>query len=111
MSERKFTAEERKRIAQVFRHAKNKLWNGRLDTPIGDKCVSICRAIDECGFLIGHRHAITVIHSRLGPTRPMRTLRVWLIEQGIPPGFITDHRLQEHRHAWMDMLIEEFSQP
>jgi hypothetical protein len=48
----------------------------------------------------------TIISERLNGCH---TLQCWLQEKGVNMSLVTSQQLQQHRHAWVDKLIEEFS--
>lgn len=101
-----YTDAKREQIAQAFKNAKKHLWNGLGRQ--GKKQEFICLAIRSRfdGDVIDANTAIHIIEQRIGWCN---TMSCWLTEQGIPVSQITPRRLQAHRHAWLDMLIAEFS--
>ena len=54
--------------------------------------------------------AVEIIEMRLGHEYfDTLTLEEWLHKNGVPPYEITYKKMQAHRLAWLNMLIEEFS--
>lgn len=98
---RNYTKEERLQIAQAFRAAKERLWDGRGQWPDGMNS-SICFAIVESGHP-SKQGACAIVDERLDGQPYLGT---WLRAQGITD--FTRQQLQAHRHAWLDQLIEEF---
>jgi hypothetical protein len=76
----------------------------------------ICHAIQDMNVRDGtkwmHRltpggaAAVNMIAKRLSP---VESLDGWLQRQGIPEEELTWENMQAHRHAWLKMLINEFS--
>lgn len=103
--EKKYTRYERKQIAEAFKAAVAHLNDG---TPALGKTLYICRALEKSNAL-HWRYARGVVIARLEGSA---TLGIWLHERcGVPPWDLTRPRLQAHRHAWLQELIREFSQP
>ena len=101
------TKRERLAIARAFQECKKYLWLGPGTVcPTGGSSF-ICHALGAWGEKSGTDPAREVIEARLGDCR---TLESWLHEQGITSKKLTDEKVQAHRHAWVDLLIEEFSQ-
>lgn len=97
-----YTKAQRKAIAAAFRAAKPHLWDGRkvLGRP------TICGALYDT-HLANWSLARDVVMDRLHPNA---TVWNWLHERAnVPVRRLTDRRVQQHRHAWLDKLIEEFS--
>ncbi len=93
-----------KQIAEVFRQAKDYLWNGH--TFQRNKQQYICHAIDFTGCsILAKEKACSIIENRLGNGR---TVVGWL-EDNVPsfPDNTTEY--QKYRHAWLDELIKELS--
>ena len=101
-----FTKAQRSQFVRQLEACKPFLWDGK--SPWGFEqtrhiCIAVTYGADD------PKHAVTLrreIERRLENTL---TLGVWLCDRGIPPDDLTDARLQAHRHAWVDLLIEEFS--
>lgn len=99
-----------KKIAAGFVVAKRYLWDG-VEELTGNKSSYICFALrNACNkkeISIKVCLACTsIISSRLNGSF---TLKTWLRAQGIFVGDISNALLQKHRHAWLDLLIKEFS--
>lgn len=101
-----------KEIAAGFAAAKKYLWDGV--SPQIPACLPmyICIALSyatDKRKITGKvkKHCREIINQRLGKTR---TLESWLISKGIKPAEFTSQRLQAYRHAWLDLLIKEFSE-
>ncbi len=95
-------------IADVYREAKFYLWDGRGQCP-PDKHAFICFALSKC--LMGGEQeyynilrARNIIMHRLGESA---TVYGWLGEREYGP--LTNLKLQEYRHRWLDAWIKEFS--
>ena len=99
-----------KRIAKVLRDAAPYLNTGK-HIHEGDRARCICFAIDKGIFAstlndnVAGVHICREISIRLGDSA---TMAEWLIKQGIPEYQLTHNRVQAHRHAWLQQLIEEF---
>lgn len=87
-------------IANAFRAAKHRLWNG-LGSTDGYRSV-ICFALGD-GRSAGRAREIVML--RLSPHS---TLTDWLYGQGVDMDVAPISALQAHRHAWLDRLIAEF---
>lgn len=103
--EKKYTRYERTQIAKAFKAAVAHLNDGIV---VLGKTRYICRALEKSNA--PHwRYARAVVMARL---RGADTLGIWLRYQaGVPSEELTDERVQAHRHAWLQELIREFSQP
>lgn len=91
-----------KDIAEAFRQAKKILWTTREGF--------ICFAITDADYDGRNPEAVSaakkVIEERLGK---FYSLRGWLLARDVLREDIKDPpRMQAHRHAWLDLLIEEF---
>ena len=99
-----------KEIAAGFAAAKQYLWDGVGEFPKSKSsyiCIAIQNACNKQGISVKVQIACTlVISSRLGGDY---TLRSWLLTQGICEEDLTEALIQAHRHAWLDLLIKEFS--
>lgn len=106
-----YTPSQRKAIARAFKAAKTNLWDG-----IGERgeameliCFAINRAADHNEITItSASQSKRIIQQRI---KPSPCFGSWIRQQGIHIRDITEIKLQTHRHAWLDMLIEEFSTP
>lgn len=97
------TKAQRRGVAAAFGACKKYLWDGRSS---GCLTPYICWALADSE----HRYALVaqdVIEKRL---MGHPTVSSWLRSVGVPPEDLTGKRLQAHRHAWVNKLIEEFSQ-
>lgn len=99
-----------KKIAAGFAAAKQYLWDG-VEEPPRNKSSYICLALKNAC----NKKAISVkvqiacalvISSRLDGAFTMRT---WLRARGIFAEDMSNALMQKHRHAWIDLLIKEFS--
>ena len=101
-----------KEIAAGFAAAKQYLWDGvspqipvYLPTYI---CAALCRASEERKITARVRKCCQeIIDQRIDDKV---TLERWLISKGIKNAELTCQRMQVHRHAWLDLLIKEFSE-
>lgn len=93
----------RKQIADAFRLAKSRLWDGRGTR--GFRSWFICLALDEDP---AGNEAKQIIMQRLGGEM---IVDHWLINRGFISTMAPDYDLivQDYRHRWLDALIEEFS--
>ena len=97
-----YTKEERTNIANAFKAAhlylKDKHGDGKTNY--------ICNALQDSGI----DYCMTAQHIVRSRIAPHSTVLNWLDEQ---VGGVAEHsghpKVQAHRHAWLDMLIEEFS--
>lgn len=98
-----------KQIATVLMLAKGHLATGLSNDE--HKCIFICNAVSRVGKYNTHCAAIAdhvinnIITARIG----QGTLGGWLMSQGVKKAELTYAKMQAHRHAWIDLLIEEFS--
>lgn len=120
MSGRKFTPEERAGIARAFKEAKGILWDGSgTESSQPQKQKYICHALDKTGrWKVNHAEfsyfgmAKEVVQRRLGECYSLeRWLRMNGVSNNARAGTGNPELMQEHRHAWINMLIEEFSKP
>lgn len=101
-----------KKIAAGFAAAKQYLWDGMssqipvyLHTHI---CVALSRASEERKITVRVRKRCQeIIDQRIDDKV---TLGNWLISKGIKNAELTCQRMQAYRHAWLDLLIKEFSE-
>jgi hypothetical protein len=100
-----YTKQQREAMADAFRAAKKVLWKGTGYKP-SNKERYICSAIIMAPGRGGCTPARSVVSQRLGKHA---YLGKWLTEQGVPREQQTDRLMQQHRHAWLDLLIKEFS--
>lgn len=95
-----------KQIVATLKAAKEHLWDG-LNKPIPcDKERYICFAVEMADQSDVGMKVVAIIESRLAPNVSMAG---WLYSRGVSEEDATHERLQKHRHAWLDLLIEEFS--
>ena len=105
-----FTKAQKAKFVRQLEACKPFLWDGK--SPWGREqtryiCIAVACGADD--LKLKSEYAGTLrreIGRRLENTH---TLRRWLRNQGIPVADLTEARLQAHRHAWVDLLIEEFS--
>lgn len=99
-----------KEIAAGFAAAKQYLWDGVEETP-RNKSSYICLALrnackkKEISTEL-FNSCFSIISNRLNGSL---TLKTWLWARGIFVEDITNVLMQKHRHAWLDLLIKEFS--
>lgn len=100
-----------KKIAAGFAAAKQYLWDGEEEFPINKSsyiCLALKRARDKKEISRkAYLACASIISSRLDGTY---TLKSWLIARGIWKWELTATEVQVHRHAWLDLLIKEFSE-
>ena len=101
-----------KEIAAGFAAAKQYLWDGEffqnpLYLPI-HICTALCRASDRRKITVKVRKRCQEIISQRIDKCP--TFESWLISKGVKNAELTRQRMQAHRHAWLDLLIKEFSE-
>lgn len=95
-----------KQIVATLKAAKGRLWDG-LNPPIpSDKERYICFAVEEADPTDAGMEVVAIIESRLAPNA---SVAGWLYSRGVSEEDLTTERVQAHRHAWLDLLIEEFS--
>lgn len=103
--EKGYTPCMRRMIASAFKAAVPHLDDG---TGQVGKYIFICLALERSGAPYWDR-AVEVVGSRMGE---WCSLRGWLrYSAGVPSADLTYARVQAHRHAWLQELIREFSQP
>ena len=100
-----------KKIAAGFVAAKQYLWDGEEERSINKTqyiCTALKRACDKKEISRKVFLACTsIISSRLDGKS---TLKFWLNARGICAWELTATEVQVHRHAWLDLLIKEFSE-
>ena len=105
------TPEEIRAVGHVFKQAKRYLATGQTADYTKEHrliCFAIHHAgMTECIAASTVKAAQAVIMTRL---KGARTLKDWLISRNVPESELTTTNLQAYRHAWLDSLIEEFSQ-
>lgn len=105
--------DEAKDIVVALKLAKLQLWDDIGENIEYGHVSYICVALD----LVTHdwcrdrRRAVGLIKYIIGERMGERiTMASWLkYTAGIPANELTLERVQAHRHAWVDLLIEEFS--
>lgn len=100
-----YTPEERRQIADAFRAAKPRLATTHDER--GGKVKLICFAIALTASESSARLAKQVIMERLAP---WDNLWDWLIRNNCLQSPGDAAYIQEHRHRWLDALIQEFSE-
>lgn len=100
-----------KKIAAGFVVAKQYLWDGaeeNLRNKTQYICIALKNACNKKEISVKVQIACAlVISSRLDGAY---TIRTWLRKQGICAEALTSAHMQAHRHAWLDLLIKEFSE-
>ena len=101
-----------KEIAAGFAAAKQYLWDGTSpQTPVylpEHICVALDRANNKKKITSYVRDACKkIIANRL---EGKNTFRDWLEFKGINVIGSDEPKIQAHRHAWLDLLIKEFSE-
>ena len=101
-----------KEIAAGFVAAKKYLWDGvSPQIPVYLPmciCTALVRASDKRKITVKVRkHCQEIIAQRIDRRV---TLESWLISKGVKHAELTHQRIQAHRHAWLDLLIKEFSE-
>ena len=101
-----------KEIAAGFAAAKEYLWDGRSpQIPVYLSifiCVALSHASDRRKITVRVRkHCQKIISRRIDR---YSTLESWLNSKGVKNAELTRQRMQDHRHAWLDLLIKEFSE-
>lgn len=100
-----------KKIAAGFATAKKYLCDGaeeNLRNKTQYICIALKNACNKKEISVKVQIACAlVISSRLDGAF---TIRTWLREQGICAEAMTYAHMQAHRHAWLDLLIKEFSE-
>lgn len=100
-----------KKIAAGFAAAKQYLWDGVEEFPRNKSsyiCLALRNACDKKAISVKVQIACAlVISSRLDGSF---TLKSWLRARGICAEAMSNALIQQHRHAWLDLLIKEFSE-
>ena len=101
-----------KEIAAGFAAAKKYLWDGvspqvLVYSPM-HICIALSRATDK-RKITGkvRKRCQEIIAQRMGGRGALES---WLTFHGIKNTELTHQRMQAHRHAWLDLLIKEFSE-
>ena len=94
-----------RQIVAALKIAKAKINDGSPNDPRPSYiCYALCDKKIRTEVFIETR---AMIESRLHPAISMGG---WLRHNGVDIGDLTKPKLQAHRQAWLDQLIEEFSQ-
>lgn len=99
-----YTEAERQEIVAALKACKQFLWDG-VGRGRRRREEYICIALERTNLPTGLTHKL--IRERLG--LGTSSLHTWLVTRGVDPKDITQERMQAHRLAWVDKLIEEFS--
>ena len=101
----------KKQVHAALKAAKNYLRDGETfnNNNTDYICIALTNATKDYFYLFkGAEKAKKIISDRLGICY---TLTTWLEINGITEEELRDYKkLQRHRHAWLDQLIEEFSE-
>ena len=106
-----FTKAQKAEFVHQLEACKPFLWDGTSSWGLKQTryiCTAVAYGADDLKLKL--KYPVTLpreIERRLGKDC---SLGDWLRNQGIPSASMTDARVQAHRHAWVDLLIEEFSQ-
>jgi len=97
-----------KKIAAGFAAAKKYLWDGVYPQTLPEHiCFAIDKATNKREITVNTRNACkNVIASRLDDCASVKS---WLKSKGVTITEDDEPKLQAHRHAWLDLLIKEFS--
>ena len=101
-----------KEIAAGFSAAKQYLWDGMSpQIPVSSPmhiCIALRRASDKGKITAKVRKRCQeIIAQRIGDRGALES---WLRFKGIKNTELTRQRMQAYRHAWLDLLIKEFSE-
>ena len=101
----------RKQVHEALKASKRWLSKGDATYEFGVTdyiCIALAIVADDNpDHYIGAEKAKRIIAKRLDGCYALDT---WLSLKGIPHNDLNDYnRMQAHRHAWLDMLIKEFS--
>lgn len=100
---KKYSKKTRKTFVELLKHAKKNLCDGT--DPNLNKSEYICFALP---FTYTANELKIEIHNRLAPHNNVWS---WLHKKvGIPQRYLNQRNVQAHRLAWINKLIEEFSQ-
>ena len=107
----KYNKKQRLGIAKVLRSAKRHLARDFDELSDPGKEEYICYALSNGWDTVAIHQARCLIEERIAP---WVSFDIWLQYQPGMVGFdyrseTIRTRIQEHRHAWVDMLIKEFS--
>lgn len=92
---------------KILEGVRNLLWDGHSFK--GSQHKYICDCIThgpDKSYPFDRMQLREIIHERLGH---QFSVSAWLAMQGVPQRDLTNIRVQAHRKAWVEMLIEEFS--
>jgi hypothetical protein len=94
----------------ALKEAKKVLWDGDPDNEAGKEefiCVALRYVANKYPTAwVDAFEMRGIISERLDGCH---TLQCWLQEKGVNMSLVTSQQLQQHRHAWVNKLIEEFS--
>ena len=105
-----FTKAQRAQFVRQLEACKPFLWDGKSSWGFKQTryiCIAVAYGADDLKLKL--EYAVTLRREIARRLENTSTLSSWLLDQGIPPDDLTEARLQAHRHAWVDLLIEEFS--
>ena len=107
--QQEYTAEERKQMAKCFKEAKKYLAKDVEEHRKNvDKEIRICYAISATNVDRKTRRACRLVILRR--LEGFCCFEEWLLNQGVSEEALSNSTaLQAHRHAWLDLLIKEFS--
>lgn len=103
-----FTKAQRAQFVRQLEACKPFLWDGKSSWGFKQTmyiCIAVAYGADDLKL----KYAGILRREIERRLENASTLSSWLLDQGTPPDDLTEARLQAHRHAWVDLLIEEFS--
>ena len=107
------------KTSEVFKQAKQYLWDGNRQTAYERSTSYICHAIDLASYASDwrkarweapYKRAKKIIHRRIDPCVD---LEEW-ISDNVEGAYLTIYKtegiqqMQSYRHRWLDALIQEF---
>lgn len=95
-------------MVEQLKKAKDNLWDGK-DKGSGKERY-ICMAILSSTFDDDKLHYSRLLRDEIARRLEYKNLRTWLTHQGVSYDDMTNERLQAYRLAWVNNMIEEFSQ-
>ena len=104
----KFTKKQKQLMVEQLKKAKDNLWNGKDKR--SDKERYICMAILFSTSVDDKASYSRLLREEIARRLEYKTLIRWLSHQGVNHYDMTNERLQAYRLAWINNMIEEFSQ-
>lgn len=104
----KFTKKQKQLMVEQLEKAKDTLWDGK--EKYSSKESLVCMAILFSTSVDDRAGYSRLLRNEIARRLEYKTLRMWLAYQGVSYDDMTNERIQAYRLAWINNMIEEFSQ-